>query len=60
MPPPSFYLESAPVDLGFEIGPMRKMPHTGESALGSSVVNVFGSTSSGAEIRLWATFSGVT
>jgi hypothetical protein len=39
-PPPSFCLESAPVDLGFEIGPMRKMPHMGESALGSSVVKV--------------------
>ena len=33
-------LESAPVDLGFEIGQMRKMPHMGESALGSTVFNV--------------------
>lgn len=33
--PPLFCLESAPVDLGLEIDPVRKMPHIGESALGS-------------------------
>jgi len=51
-PPPSFCPKSAPVDLGSEIVPMRKMPHMGDPAS-----STFWSTSSGAEIGLWATFS---
>ena len=55
-PSPSLCLESALVYLGFEIGPMRKLPHVGR-LLWVPASSTFWSTSSGAEIGLCASFS---